>query len=88
MERLVLELLLCCLPAFIPVHFWLPAPVLLASVTGLLYLAFLEFIAPSWWLWVDRSMTPPPSVVAGNRYYTAYTRCSCEIKNAAVNWAI
>jgi PAS domain-containing protein len=23
-------------------------------------LAFLEFMRLSWWLWVDRSMTPPP----------------------------
>lgn len=87
-KRLVLELLLCCLPAFIPVHFWLPAPVLLASVTGLLIWHFWNLLRLSWWLWVDRSMTRHRGVVAGNRYYTAYTRCSCEIKNAAVNWAI
>lgn len=27
---------------------------------GSAYLAFLEFTAFVWWLWVDRSMTPPP----------------------------
>lgn len=79
-KRLVLELLLCCFPAFIWVHFWLPATVLLASVTGLLIWHFWNLLRLSWWLWVDRSMTRHRGVVAGNRYYTAYTRCSCEIK--------
>lgn len=44
-KRLVLELLLCCLPAFIWVHFWLPAGFAgIGNRTA--YLAFLEFIAP------------------------------------------
>lgn len=45
-KRLVLELLLCCLPAFILVHFWLPAPVFAGIGNRTAYLAFLEFIAP------------------------------------------
>ena len=84
-KRLVLELLLCCLPAFILGAFFGYLPwFLLASVTGLLIWHFWNLLRLSWWLWVDRSMTPPP----GRGSYTAYTRCSCEIKNAAVNWAI
>lgn len=45
-KRLVLELLLCCFPAFILVHFWLPALVFAGIGNGTAYLAFLEFIAP------------------------------------------
>lgn len=46
-KRLVLELLLCCLPAFILGAFFGYLPwFLLASVTGLLIWHFLEFIAP------------------------------------------
>jgi two-component system phosphate regulon sensor histidine kinase PhoR len=33
---------------------------LLASVTGLLIWHFWNLLQLSWWLWVDRSMTPPP----------------------------
>ncbi len=33
---------------------------LLASVTGLLIWHFWNLLRLSWWLWVDRSMTPPP----------------------------
>lgn len=88
-KRLVLELLLCCLLAFILGAFFGYLPwFLLASVTGLLIWHFWNLLRLSWWLWVDRSMTPPPGRGNRNRYYTAYTRCSCEIKNAAVNWAI
>lgn len=88
-KRLVLELLLCCLPAFIPGVFFGYLPrFLLASVTGLLIWHFWNLLRLSWWLWVDRSMTPPPGRGSWERCYTDYTRCSCEIKNAAANWAI
>lgn len=60
-KRLVLELLLCCLPAFILGVFFGYLPwFLLASVTGLLIWHFWNLLRLSWWLWVDRSMTPPP----------------------------
>lgn len=45
-KRLVLELLFCCLPAFIPVHFWVTCPVFAGIGNRTAYLAFLEFIAP------------------------------------------
>ncbi len=47
-KRLVLELLLCCLPAFILAGciFWLPALVFAGIGNRTAYLAFLEFIAP------------------------------------------
>ncbi len=46
-KRLVLELLLCCFPAFIlGAVFWLPALVFAGIGNGTAYLAFLEFIAP------------------------------------------
>lgn len=45
-KRLVLELLLCCLPAFILGVFWLPALVFAGIGNRTAYLAFLEFIAP------------------------------------------
>lgn len=35
------------------------AVVLLAAVTGLLIWHFWNLMRLSWWLWVDRSMTPP-----------------------------
>ena len=59
-KRLVLELVLCCLPALILGAFvgWLPW-LLLISVTGLLVWHFWNLLRLSWWLWVDRSMTPP-----------------------------
>lgn len=60
-KRLVLELLLCCLLAFILGAFfgyllWF----LLALVTGLLIWHFWNLLRLLWWLWVDCSMTPPP----------------------------
>ena len=60
-KRLVLELLLCCLPAAILglIFGYLPW-FLLAAVTGLLIWHFWNLLRLSWWLWVDRSMTPPP----------------------------
>ncbi len=60
-KRLVFELILCCIPAFILGAFlgYLPW-FLLASVTGLLIWHFWNLLRLSWWLWVDRSMTPPP----------------------------
>ena len=54
-KRLVLELLLCCLPAFILGAFFGYLPwFLLASVTGLLIWHFWNLLRLSWWLWVDR----------------------------------
>ena len=60
-KRLVLELILCCIPAFILSAFFGYLPwFLLASVTGLRNWHFWNLLRLSWWLWVDRSMTPPP----------------------------
>ena len=60
-KRLALELVLCCLPALLlsAVFGYLPW-FLLAAVTGLLIWHFHNLLRLSWWLWVDRSMTPPP----------------------------
>ncbi len=60
-KRLALELVLCCLPALLlsAVFGFLPW-FLLAAVTGLLVWHFHNLLRLSWWLWVDRSMTPPP----------------------------
>lgn len=60
-KRLVLELVLCCIPALLlgAVFGYLPW-FLLAAVTGLLIWHFWNLLRLSWWLWVDRSMTPPP----------------------------
>jgi len=60
-KRLALELLLCCLPATILglIYGYLPW-FLLAAVTILLVWHFRNLLRLSWWLWVDRSMTPPP----------------------------
>ncbi|EII2554203.1 DUF3329 domain-containing protein, partial [Salmonella enterica subsp. enterica serovar Typhi] len=60
-KRLVLELVLCCIPALILSAFFGYLPwFLLAAVTGLLVWHFWNLLRLSWWLWVDRSMTPPP----------------------------
>ena len=45
-KRLVLELLLCCLPAFIPGAFFGYLPGFAGIGNRTAYLAFLEFIAP------------------------------------------
>jgi two-component system phosphate regulon sensor histidine kinase PhoR len=60
-KRLVFELILCCIPAAIlgAIFGYLPW-FLLAAVTGLLVWHFWNLLRLSWWLWVDRSMTPPP----------------------------
>ena len=60
-KRLVLELVLCCIPALLlgAVFGYLPW-FLLVAVTGLLVWHFWNLLRLSWWLWVDRSMTPPP----------------------------
>jgi phosphate regulon sensor kinase PhoR len=60
-KRLAFELFLCCLPALILglIFGYLPW-FLLAAVTGLLIWHFWNLLRLSWWLWVDRSMTPPP----------------------------
>jgi two-component system phosphate regulon sensor histidine kinase PhoR len=60
-KRLVLELMLCCLPAAILGLIFGHLPwFLLAAVTALLSWHFWNLLRLSWWLWVDRSMTPPP----------------------------
>jgi two-component system phosphate regulon sensor histidine kinase PhoR len=60
-KRLALELFLCCIPALILGAFFGHLPwFLLAAVTGLLIWHFWNLMRLSWWLWVDRSMTPPP----------------------------
>lgn len=60
-KRLVLELMLCCIPAAILGLFFGYLPwFLLAAVTTLLSWHFWNLLRLSWWLWVDRSMTPPP----------------------------
>ncbi len=43
-KRLVLELVLCCIPALILSAFWLSAVVLLAAVTGLLVWHFWNLL--------------------------------------------
>ncbi|PKA29027.1 two-component system sensor histidine kinase PhoR [Cedecea lapagei] len=60
-KRLVFELILCCIPAAIlgAIFGYLPW-FLLAAVTCLLVWHFWNLLRLSWWLWVDRSMTPPP----------------------------
>ncbi len=86
-KRLVFELILCCIPAFILGAFLGHLPwFLLASVTGLLIWHFWNLLRLSWWLWVDRSMTPPPEAAVGNRCFTVCIRCRCVIKSAAANW--
>ena len=86
-KRLVFELILCCIPAFILGAFlgYLPW-FLLASVTGLLIWHFWNLLRLSRWLWVDRSMTPPQEAGAGSRCFTACTRCRCVIKSAVASW--
>ena len=60
-KRLVFALILCCIPALIlgAIFGYLPW-FLLVAVTGLLVWHFWNLLRLSWWLWVDRSMTPPP----------------------------
>ena len=58
-KRLVLELLICCLPAvLLGLCFGYLPWFLLVSVTGLLIWHFYNLLQLSWWLWVDKSMTP------------------------------
>ena len=60
-KRLVFELILCCIPALILGLIFGRLPwFLLAAVTGLLAWHFWNLLRLSWWLWGDRSMTPPP----------------------------
>lgn len=60
-KRLLFELILCCIPAFILGAIFGHLPwFLLTAVTGLLVWHFWNLLRLSWWLWVDRSMTPPP----------------------------
>lgn len=59
-KRLALELVLCCLPALVlGALFGYLAWFLLLAVTGLLVWHFWNLMRLSWWIWVDRSMTPP-----------------------------
>jgi len=60
-KRLCFELVLCCIPALILGAVFGNLPwFLLAAITGLLIWHFWNLLRLSWWLWVDRSMTPPP----------------------------
>ena len=60
-KRLIFELIVCCIPALILGLIFGRLPwFLLAAVTGLLAWHFWNLLRLSWWLWVDRSMTPPP----------------------------
>ncbi|EMH4164164.1 phosphate regulon sensor histidine kinase PhoR [Pluralibacter gergoviae] len=60
-KRLIFELFLCCIPALILGLIFGGLPwFLLLTVTGLLAWHFWNLMRLSWWLWVDRSMTPPP----------------------------
>ena len=68
-KRLVLELLLCCIPAFIlgAMFGYLPW-FLLAAVTGLLIWHFWNLLRLSWWLWVgqpDQTFSQRRRVAAG-----------------------
>ncbi|MDU1950754.1 phosphate regulon sensor histidine kinase PhoR [Atlantibacter hermannii] len=59
-KRLAFELVMCCLPALLLgaiFGYW--AWFLLLAVTGLLVWHFWNLMRLSWWIWVDRSMTPP-----------------------------
>jgi two-component system, OmpR family, phosphate regulon sensor histidine kinase PhoR len=60
-KRLALELALFCLPALLLglIFGYLPW-LLLASVLAALVWNFYNQLKLSHWLWVDRSMTPPP----------------------------
>ncbi len=60
-KRLCFELVLCCIPALIlgAVFGYLPG-FFVVAVTRLLIWQFWNLLRLSWWLWVDRSMTPPP----------------------------
>jgi two-component system phosphate regulon sensor histidine kinase PhoR len=87
-KRLVLELILCCLPAALLGAFFGYLPwFLLAAVTGLLAWHFWNLMRLSWWLWVDKSMTPPGRE-AGNRYFMVCIRCRCVTKNVVASWVI
>ncbi|MEZ6815282.1 phosphate regulon sensor protein PhoR [Escherichia coli] len=61
---------------------------LLASVTGLLIWHFWNLLRLSWWLWVDRSMTPPPGRGSWEPLLYGLHQMQLRNKNAAVNWAI
>lgn len=87
-KRLVLELLLVasrlsswCIFGYLP---WF----LLASVTGLLIWHFWNLLRLSWWLWVDRSMTPPPGRGSWEPLLYGLHQMQLRNKNAAANWAI
>lgn len=85
-KTLALELALFCLPALLLGAFigYLPW-LLLVSVVAALVWNFYNQLKLSHWLWLDRSMTPPPGAGAGSLYFTAYTRCSCEIVGVGGN---
>ncbi|WP_312073154.1 phosphate regulon sensor histidine kinase PhoR [Atlantibacter sp.] len=59
-KRLAFELVMCCIPALIlGAFFGYWAWFLLLAVTSLLFWHFWNLMRLSWWIWVDRSMTPP-----------------------------
>ncbi|CAI0709083.1 Phosphate regulon sensor protein phoR [Serratia proteamaculans] len=86
-KRLALELALFCLPALLLglIFGYLPW-LLLASVLAALVWNFYNQLKLSHWLWVDRSMTPPLAAGAGNRCFTACTRCSSATVVGVVSW--
>lgn len=88
-KRLVMELVLCCLPALIlgALFGYLPW-FLLAAVTGLLVWHFWNLLQLSWWLWVDRSMTPPPGHGSWEPLLYGLHQMQMRNKSAAVNWAV
>ncbi|MGU0055264.1 phosphate regulon sensor protein PhoR [Enterobacter hormaechei] len=67
-------------------YLWLSAVVLLVAVTGLLVLAFLELLRLSLWLWVDRSMTPPPGSGSWEPLPYGLHQMQMRNKSAVVSW--
>lgn len=59
-KRLALELILCCIPSLLlGVILGHPAWWLILALLGLLCWHFRNLLRLSWWLWMDKSMTPP-----------------------------
>ncbi len=66
----------------------LSAVVLLAAVTGLLIWHFWNLLRLSWWLWVDRSMTPPPGSGSWEPLLYGLHQMQMRNKSADANWAV